>query len=386
VLMVGCLATAVAMAGEQEDLVSHPCEGPYKCRTPTSEELATILRNHQAWLESERAPDDPRKANLCQAWLVGANLQGAWLVEANLQGGNLHEANLQEARLVEANLAGAVFEPILESLPDVRSLTSPRTRLETLVFDTSPAALITLREAFKKAGMRTQERQLTYAVEHTKMLQAWDPSNIENTWRHRASLDVKEWRCRAFMDMKELKDERPWLERLAGKSESLFNYVLFELPSSYGMAPRRALAGLGLLILVFSLVYMVALLTARGRAGIWVTWPPDRVYQEEGAKEATRATTTFFFPRWQARAAGRWWGVLLRGVLVPLIGLYFSLLSAFSLGWRELNVGTWIARLQSREYTLRATGWVRTVSGLQSLLSVYLLALWVLTYFGRPFE
>ena len=66
--------------------------------------------------------------------------------------------------------------------------------------------------------------------------------------------------------------------------------------------------------------------------------------------------------------------------------LYFSLLSAFHLGWRELNVGAWIARVQPREYTMRATGWVRTVSGIQSLLSVYLLALWVLTYFGRPFE
>jgi hypothetical protein len=66
--------------------------------------------------------------------------------------------------------------------------------------------------------------------------------------------------------------------------------------------------------------------------------------------------------------------------------LYFSLLSAFHLGWREFNVGTWITRMQPREYTLRATGWVRTVSGIQSLISVYLLALWVLTYFGRPFE
>jgi hypothetical protein len=37
-------------------------------------------------------------------------------------------------------------------------------------------------------------------------------------------------------------------------------------------------------------------------------------------------------------------------------------------------------------YTLSATGWVRAVSGLQSLVSVYLLALWALTYFGRSFE
>ena len=117
-----------------------------------------------------------------------------------------------------------------------------------------------------------------------------------------------------------------------------------------------------------------------------MTWPADRVYQAEGVKEATRVTTTFFFPQWQARAGGRWWGVLLRGLFVPLIGMYFSLLSAFSLGWRELNVGTWIARVQPREYVLRATGWVRTVAGIQSLLSVYMLALWVLTYFGRPFE
>jgi hypothetical protein len=65
---------------------------------------------------------------------------------------------------------------------------------------------------------------------------------------------------------------------------------------------------------------------------------------------------------------------------------YFSLLSAFHIGWRDLNVGTWISRIQFHEYTLRATGWVRFVSGLQSLLSVYLLAIWALTYFSRPFQ
>ena len=52
----------------------------------------------------------------------------------------------------------------------------------------------------------------------------------------------------------------------------------------------------------------------------------------------------------------------------------------------QLSIGSWIARLNPYEYTLKATGWVRTVSGVQSLISVYLLALAVLTYFGRPFE
>jgi hypothetical protein len=65
---------------------------------------------------------------------------------------------------------------------------------------------------------------------------------------------------------------------------------------------------------------------------------------------------------------------------------YFSLLSAFHIGWRDLSIGTWITRAQPREYTLKPMGWVRLVSGLQSLLSVYLLAIWALTYFGRPFQ
>jgi hypothetical protein len=273
-------------------------------------------------------------------------------------------ANLQRIVLTAANLAEAVYEPDPEKLPTLLYLQHPRNQLEKLVFRHTPAALIALREGFKKAGMRTQERQLTYAIEHTRMLRAWNPSWLDPTKG----------------------DPRPRLQKVTGKSESLFSYALFELPSGYGTVPSRALGILGLFILVFSLVYMVALVTARGRAGLWVTWPTDRVYQEEGAKDATRVITTFFFPRVQAWAEGRWWGVLLRGVSVPLIGLYFSLLSAFSLGWRELNVGTWIARMQPREYVLRATGWVRMVAGLQSLLSVYLLASWVLTYFGRPFE
>jgi hypothetical protein len=67
-------------------------------------------------------------------------------------------------------------------------------------------------------------------------------------------------------------------------------------------------------------------------------------------------------------------------------GAYFSLLSAFHVGFREFNVGGWIVQLQQLEYELKAAGWVRTVAGAQSLLSLYLLALWALASFGRPFQ
>lgn len=74
------------------------------------------------------------------------------------------------------------------------------------------------------------------------------------------------------------------------------------------------------------------------------------------------------------------------GIKLPLYALYFSLLSAFNIGWKGLNINNWINRIQCKEYTLKATGWARTIAGAQSLLSVYLLALFVLCYFSDPFK
>ena len=439
VLIVGCLIASVVVAREQD------CDGPYKGRRPTPEELATVLRNHQPWLESGTKPDEMRRANLCradlsradlqgvnlsyanlqgadlsradlqganlsradlqganlgstnleeadlrgahlqEAYLTGANLQkadlfiaklqkanlsGAQLQKSNLTGASLQEAdlflaklqeanltnvNLQEAELRGALLQGAVYEPKPGMLPNFWNMTEPGNGLETLLFHQTSAGLTALREGFKKGGMRTQERQLTYAIEHTKQLQAWNP------WWYAPKVE----------------DERPWPEQLAGKSESLFSYILFELPSHYGMAPGRALWGLLSFIPGFALLYWLALQHASRRSGLWMIVPADRLTRGRGQKRVVRIRPQ----------TAKTWREGLRGEFrLFRTSLYFSLLSAFHVGWREFNVGTWITRMQPREYTLRATGWVRTVSGIQSLLSVYLLALWVLTYFGRPFE
>jgi hypothetical protein len=96
VVLVGCFVTAVAVAGELG------CDGSYKGRTLSPEELATVLHNHQAWLASDRKWDDERRANLCQA-----NLFRAKLLTANLEEANLSWANLQGANLTRANLQGA---------------------------------------------------------------------------------------------------------------------------------------------------------------------------------------------------------------------------------------------------------------------------------------
>ena len=372
-LLVGCLTAAVAMAGEREGSV-FSCNSPYKNRRPTPEGLATVLRNHQAWLESDRKRDNERRANLCQAELEEANLQAADLPRANLQAANLQDANLQAAdlrmanlqaailvtsrfegaRLSEANLTGAAFEIGLGSLPvqDIPSLTRAG-RLDTLKFYTSPHTLIELREAFKKTGLRQKEREITYAIEHTWTLLAWNPTLRDPTWWDITGLPNE-------------RDPRPWLEQLAGKIEGLFRYMLFALPCDYGMAPGRAMWGLLGLIPIFAFPYWLAIKYGDSRSGLWVILPEDRL----ASRSSKKKTVLLRPPKAKTRRE-----CLAGEARMLRTGLYFSLLSAFHLGWREYNVGTWIARLQPREYTLRATGWVRTVAGIQSLISVYLLAL-----------
>ena len=167
--------------------------------------------------------------------------------------------------------------------------------------------------------------------------------------------------------------------------ESLFQLVCFRWTCQYGLSPGRTLKIIGISLLVFALPYMLALKSKKADTGIWLVWLPDRVINGDGQDKPVKLTTMPPSSPPLASKGARFWWHLRQGFRILHLSLYFSLISAFSLGWHDLNVGNCISRIQKREYTLR-TGWVRSVAGLQSLLSVYLLAMWVLSYFGRPFE
>ncbi len=321
------------------------------------------------------------KANLQEADLFAANLQGASLFAANLQGArieraNLQEANLGEANLQEANLAGAnlrdatlnqslLLNAILLRADLARALYQPATApasgslsgvkgLESVWFCPGEASgLVQLREAFKEAGLRDLERRITNTLE-----------------RIRTGYALARWNGRKFEAA-----QCPVLERdRMAAIEGVFRLVFFEWTTAYGLAYGRPILILLALIWVFTLVYLPALLITPKSpvySGIFRIWPQGRI--EQKGTEAVAAE-----------------GVVIerlkpRGLSILGMAFYFSIVSAFHLGWRDLNVGTWIARIQPREYALRPKGWVRVVSGIQSLISVYLVAMWVLTYFGRPF-
>ncbi len=393
------LLTMPAAAQEQPE-----CDGPYKDQEIDAEELKEVLAQHWQWLSDVDARNvdfndpDPRRANLCgailtsadlseanlfranlsEAYLESANLSEADLVSANLseaylwganlseanlfrvnlseanlyranlseaylESANLSEANLESANLSEANLRGvnlseanlfhadlseAIYEPEAGKQPPV-DLIATATGLSTLRYE-QPRALVNLRKQFMDTGYREQERQITHAIRHGQTA-------------------------------KQLSGE----EGLSGKVEGTFNYVFFELTTKWGMEPGRALIVLMFLVPFFAIPYLLAIRKPNDD-GIWQVWSSERMRDDLGTQKPALLKKT--------------------GLTSFGYALYFSLLSAFHIGWRDLNVGNWIARIQPREYTLRASGWVRTVSGIQSLISVYLLAMWALTYFGRPFQ
>lgn len=268
------------------------------------------------------------EADLRNAVLRGASLVGTKLKGANLKGADLTGTNLKQANFENANLKEVVFEPKKGFLPDIHKIALAR-NLSQITYVHSAEALKELRKRFREADYTIQERELTFAIKHTQR--------------------IKEWREGGFI----------------GKVESLFQLFLFELPCKYGLLPGRPLILMIIMIPIFSIFYFIILVKSNGD-GIWKVWPEKRIRLDIGSKIPEKIHPIGF----------------------NKIGysIYFSLLMAFRIGWRDFNIGVWISRLQKHKYDLIATGWTRTIAGLQSLFSIYMFALFILCYFGTPFD
>jgi hypothetical protein len=82
--------------------------------------------------------------------------------------------------------------------------------------------------------------------------------------------------------------------------------------------------------------------------------------------------------RWRWRAYWEWrlyWTALL-----------FSVMNLVNLGVQGLDPGRWVRLLHRKEFDLQATGTIRAIAGVQSVLSLGLLTLAALTALGHPIE
>jgi len=285
-------------------------------------------------------------ANLTGATLKNSDLSHTYLTQANLSKADLTGATLTQANFSHATLQHTIFQPKLNTLPNIVTLATAK-HFDTIEFHTSKMgvpALAELRSAYKAAGLRSMERLITSMLKQQQMAESWDHGG--------------------------------W-----GYLESALNYVFFYLTCDFGLKPGRALLILLLLIVVFSIPYRMALWLAQPHAGIWANWKkqPTSLHNiEEDADTHQLLLKQHTGTIWQKR--------MLAEVRNLRISLYFSVLTAFQIGWQELNVSNWISRMQRKEYRLQAKGWVRIIAGIQSLISAYLLVMWALAYFGRPFE
>lgn len=281
-------------------------------------------------------------ARMAGAKLGGTNLEGAYLLQTDLTGADLRNTNLAGAILDEIDLTGARYEPRGGPPARIANLIG----LETVIFRDG-SGVAQLRQLARETGQRDVERAATYAIEHHRT-------------RELGGDELGDWL--GYL---------PYLPLIEG----LFRRIAFEWTTGYGLYPGRALQLiLWIMALLVPLYAWVAsrLRPVRSTAGIYRILPAERIEVIDGQPSAINPVTVERLALPPGRAIA--WGA------------YFSLLSAFNIGFRDLNVGGWINRTQPSKFQLDSLGWVRSVSGVQSLLSLYLLAMWLLTYFGRPFD
>jgi len=283
----------------------------------------------------ERRSKEPSEIHFWECDLEKCDFRYSWLKNATF-----FRSSLSDSDLSWAKFESIIYDPLSANLPFLPSFASLE-GISSFRYQTSPFAMTELRNAFKNAGLRREERQITAALNRQQM-----------------------------------EESSNWFERE-------FKRIFFDLPCAFGMSPGRPLRILLFLCVICAVPY---------------TWAIVRQAPQTGGKEArTRESWIWQVPLEKRVASGdskptilhvdiRSVGVLRGLTWALLLGFFFSVISAGGVGYRDLDVGRWIERIKREETTLKATGWLRTLSGFQSLTSVYLLALWLVTYFGRPFE
>ena len=314
-----------------------------------------------------------QRATLTRAYMDEAQLEFTNLVQANLTGADLNRArlwgaDLREADLTDANFSGAflrqaIFEP--KTLPELRGIAAAHD-LEFLTYKDNPDALVQLRKQFEDDGFRQQERKLTYALKRRE---------AELTWADCASRQpLGTDKTRAIL----------WSanSNLANCSAFLLNRVFFDSTCQYGMSPGRPLSlGVALWVLCSLLYFLFINFSKKG--GLY------RIYSESLADSnpsPAKVEKISPAPLGQVRGLKRVLTFFLRQWQVLRASMFFSLRRAFNIGFQDLDFGKWLRLLTRRKYDVEAVGWARVVAGWQSLISLFLIVMWVLTYFGRPFE
>lgn len=312
-------------------------------------------------------------ADLSSANLIGSNLRGSELRYVELDRANLSNSDLRDAdltyaslrgtKLTGANLSGADFKFSVLTDADFRSVTfknsecnskychdnwvSFRGARDLHLIQTDiplPPELFQLRQNYRTTGAEREADELTTLI-------------MRNTVR--------------------------W------NSDSSFEYLIsmiaFDWTVEWGRVPSRALSILLFLMVFFSILYLCIMR--------WVIRKNESdalkvIYLPGLPGEIERPFSSLFHKQQtfsRPYASENDMKLTFRQLRVLAFhAVWFSVISAFHFGWRDLNVGSWLSRILPNPFSYRSQGALRTLSGIQSLISVYLIVMWALTAFSNP--
>ena len=289
--------------------------------------------------------------------LTSVDFRGAYIDRANF-----YRAIVDGAMFGYATIVNSIYSPKLTVSPskDIEGIRG----IEKLSFrEEHIGGLVLLRKMFRELGDRDLERRATYAIEKTR---------VRHYFVTCSRPGFRFWTC----------------------VHGMFRWAFFELPVGWGFQWWNALFAWLSIYGLMAIVYGFVIWRQSGRCGALCCSRIFRVHSKEHLSRLNRRAVTPCPGVAECPVIGIADGSSI-APLRPLkrhrvgpwaLGLYFSLLSGVHIGWRYVRVGSWIARIHPREFELRSYGYVRVLSGIQSLISIYLLTIWAVTYFGRPFD
>jgi hypothetical protein len=325
------LHSDLCLGGAKPQHVDLPVKPPARARAHCGDLHGQDLSNSDL-SRADLVASNLGHAGLDAAVLDDAEMGHASLVLANLRRASLRRANLSAADLSRANLRGADLAGADLSDAHLAGADFTAANLENVTFE--PSDLPDVRRIATARGLKN----LCFKCYPDALVALRD--SFKKQGFHQQEREV------AAALEREYATNAQWPERWVRK-------VALGLTCGYGLDLTRPWFLILASIAVFWLAYY-----AFARAGL-------------GAIEASSRSDT----DGDARPSPS------LGVLC----LQLSLSSAFPVSG-EPNLGRWLMKLLPEPWTLRPVRFIRTLSGLQSLVSLYLIALWVVLFFGRPFE
>lgn len=375
--------------------------------------------------DAELKGGDFESADFSSARLKSAVLENPDVKGADFSNSDLSYANLETVDFKGTNLTHADFS--FASLGEGTSF-NDTLGLEDILFyaeypSSIPKGLLSVRDRYKKSGNELIEKKITYTLKHNEMLHDFSVAGVPGNLHTREINLLDVLFCIVKAENKQIAELSHNTTARQSCAYAAFSLIFFEWTTQWGVSPEHALALLFKTTFIFSFGYFVALSIAffskgnRRRFGsIWIVNPvltditdgsdpvskafdqkmpnevetkPIQIVQQEEEGVFYRYDLAQYMKLALNWSSTEKTSPILKRLaffgLAAVAAFWISLLMSFHFGWRDLNVGTWMARIQPKPFLFRTTGLLRVFSGVQSLACAYFLAIWALTFFGRPF-